>query len=83
MVKGPEFLPQRLCLGAVLGSALGLVGPGAAREAAVGGVVARDVAHSVAGGGRALDQLLPVLAPAVDPPERHGAPGNDEITSKA
>ena len=57
MVESTEFLPERLCLGAVLGSALGLVGPGAAREAAVRGVVARDVARPVAAGGRALELL--------------------------
>ena len=57
MVESTEFLPERLCLGAVLGSALGLVGPGAAREAAVRGVVACDVARPVAAGGRALELL--------------------------
>ena len=69
-----EFPPERLGLRTVLGPALGLVGPGAAGEAAMGGVVAGDVSHSVAAGGRALDELFPVFAPAVDAPEGHGAP---------
>ena len=73
--QATNFSPQGLGLGAVLRPALGLVGPGAAGEAAVGGVVAGDVSDAVAAGSRALDQLLAVLAPPVDATEGHGTTG--------
>ena len=44
LIRGAAFSPQRLGLCAILGPTLGLVGPWAAGEAAVRGVVARDVA---------------------------------------
>lgn len=49
--------PERLRVLPIPGLALGLVGPGAARQGSVRGVVPRDVAGAVAAGGRALELL--------------------------
>lgn len=49
--------PQWLGVLSVPGLALGLVGPGAAREGAVRGVVAGDVSGAVAAGGGTLELL--------------------------
>ena len=72
-MKCAKYPPEGLCLRPILWPTLWLVGPGTPGEATVRGVVACDVSDPVAAGGRALDELLAVLAPAVDPPKGHGA----------